>query len=84
MSGRTAARSPSRALRHLGVHRLAPFGFVFVGKQFTYRVARLNGEPAVLEYVSGHVFAATFCETDGERILAMYRVLNPEKLTHVG
>ena len=53
------------------------------GKQFTYRVARLNGEPAVLEYVSGHVFAATFCETDGERILAMYRVLNPEKLTHV-
>jgi len=53
-------------------------------KRFTYRVVRLNGEPAVLEYEDGHVFAATFCETDGERLSAMYRVLNPEKLTHVG
>ena len=53
------------------------------GKRFTYRVVRLNGEPAVLEYASGHLFAATFCETDGERLSAMYRVLNPEKLTHV-
>ena len=53
------------------------------GKGFTYRVVRLNGEPAVLEYASGHLFAATFCESDGERLTAMYRVLNPEKLTHV-
>jgi hypothetical protein len=37
----------------------------------------------VLEFVSGRVFAATFCETDGERVVAMYRVLNPDKLTHV-
>ena len=35
------------------------------------------------EYVSGHVVATTFCETDGERVRAMYRVMNPEKLTHV-
>ena len=42
-----------------------------------------NGEPAVLEYRSGELFAATFCDTDGERVSAMYRVLNPEKLTHV-
>ena len=53
------------------------------GKESTYRVVRLNGEPAVLEYLSGRLFAATFCETDGERLSAMYRVLNPEKLTHV-
>jgi RNA polymerase sigma-70 factor, ECF subfamily len=53
------------------------------GEHFSHRVVRLNGEPAVLEYVSGHLFAATFCETDGERLCAMYRVLNPEKLTHV-
>jgi RNA polymerase sigma-70 factor (ECF subfamily) len=50
---------------------------------FTRRVARLNGEPAVLEYLSGGLFAATFCETDGKRFSAVYRVLNPEKLTHV-
>jgi RNA polymerase sigma-70 factor, ECF subfamily len=53
------------------------------GSHFTYRLARLNGEPAVLEYASGHLFAATFCATDGDRVVAMYRVLNPEKLTHV-
>jgi len=52
-------------------------------EHFTYRMVRLNGEPAVLEYFSGHLFAATFCESDGERLTAMYRVLNPEKLTHV-
>jgi RNA polymerase sigma-70 factor (ECF subfamily) len=53
------------------------------GKVATYRLVRLNGEPALLEYMAGHLFAATFCETDGERVSAMYRVLNPEKLKHV-
>jgi RNA polymerase sigma-70 factor (ECF subfamily) len=46
----------------------------------TYRPAWLNGEPALLQYQSGKLFAALFCETDGARILAMYSVLNPEKL----
>jgi hypothetical protein len=27
--------------------------------------------------------SATFCETDGEQVSAMYRVLNPEKLKYV-
>ncbi|BDG03128.1 RNA polymerase sigma-70 factor [Anaeromyxobacter oryzae] len=54
------------------------------GMHTTYRFVRLNGEPAVLEYMSGRLFAATFCETDGARVHAMYRVLNPEKLGHVG
>jgi RNA polymerase sigma-70 factor, ECF subfamily len=53
------------------------------GDRHTYRLARLNGEPAVLESVSGHVVAATFCETDGQRVRAMYRVMNPDKLTYV-
>ena len=44
--------------------------------------ARKN-ELAVVEYEGDRVFAATFCELDGDRISAMYRVLNPEKLTHV-
>ncbi|HET7457459.1 MAG TPA: RNA polymerase sigma factor SigJ [Gemmatimonadaceae bacterium] len=49
-------------------------------RPFTYRLARLNGEPAVVQYVGDRVFAATFCETDGERLTALYRVMNPEKL----
>jgi RNA polymerase sigma-70 factor (ECF subfamily) len=53
------------------------------GEHFTHRIVRLNGEPAVLEYFAGRLFAATFCDTDGERLSAMYRVLNPEKLRRV-
>ena len=53
------------------------------GGRWTYRLTHLNGEPAVVEYEGERVFAATFCELDGDRISAMYRVLNPEKLTHV-
>ena len=47
---------------------------------FTYRLARLNGEPAVVQYLDGRLFSATFCKTDGDRIVALYRVMNPEKL----
>lgn len=54
------------------------------GHPFTYRMATLNGETAVVHYLGGRVFAATFCETDGERITALYRVMNPEKLGLVG
>jgi RNA polymerase sigma-70 factor (ECF subfamily) len=51
---------------------------------FTYRMRRVNGEPAVVSYLRGQLFAVTFCEVDGGRMSALYRVMNPEKLTHVG
>lgn len=44
------------------------------------RMERFNGEPAMVSAHAGGVFAITFCETDGERIVALYRVMNPEKL----
>jgi RNA polymerase sigma-70 factor (ECF subfamily) len=50
---------------------------------FVYRLETLNGEPALISYYNGNVFAATFCQTDGERITALYRVMNPDKLTQV-
>jgi hypothetical protein len=37
-----------------------------------YRVESMNGEPALVSYYQGKVFAATF-----------YRVMNPEKLTRI-
>jgi RNA polymerase sigma-70 factor (ECF subfamily) len=61
---------------------LVKLGEKFQG-QFTYRLIRLNGEPAVLETLPGRLFGVTFCETDGARLSAMYRVINPDKLTHV-
>lgn len=53
------------------------------GHPFTYAHAEINGEPAIVQYVGGRVFGVTFCDTDGERIRAMYRVLDPDKLTRV-
>jgi RNA polymerase sigma-70 factor (ECF subfamily) len=50
----------------------------------THRIAWLNGEPAIVTEVGGRVFAITAIETDGERIVAFYRILNPDKLRHVG
>jgi RNA polymerase sigma-70 factor (ECF subfamily) len=50
----------------------------------SHRIAWLNGEPAIVTAAGGRVFATTSIETDGERITAFYRVLNPDKLRHVG
>jgi len=53
-------------------------------RPFTYRIGHMNGEPALIMYTKdGKPFGVTYVETDGERILAMYRVLNPEKLGEV-
>jgi hypothetical protein len=32
---------------------------------------------------SGQVLGTTFIATDGDRIVAAYRILNPDKLRHV-
>lgn len=40
-------------------------------------------EPAVVTRASGRVLFTTSIDTDGDRIVAAYRVLNPDKLRHV-
>jgi RNA polymerase sigma-70 factor (ECF subfamily) len=50
---------------------------------FTYSFKHLNGEIALMMHEHGKLFGVTFCETDGERIVAMYRVMNPDKLAHL-
>jgi RNA polymerase sigma-70 factor (ECF subfamily) len=52
-------------------------------RRLSHRIVRLNGEPAALEYFSGALFAATFLEADGEKVSAVYRILNPDKLRRV-
>ena len=49
----------------------------------THEIVELNGEPAIASYRDGVVRLATAFETDGERILGVYRVLNPDKLAHL-
>jgi RNA polymerase sigma-70 factor (ECF subfamily) len=50
---------------------------------FTYHLGHMNGEPALIMYKDGRPFGVTYCETDGERILGLYRVMNPDKLGEV-
>jgi hypothetical protein len=50
---------------------------------WSHRIAWVNGEPAVVTLVGERVVFTTSVETDGDRIMAAYRVLNPDKLHHV-
>lgn len=49
----------------------------------THALRTINGEMAMATYVAGNLYAVTAFQTDGERITAVYRVLNPDKLTAV-
>ena len=48
-----------------------------------HSVAWINGEPAILTHEGDSLRCTTSVETDGERLVAFFRVLNPEKLRHV-
>ena len=47
-------------------------------------MALINGEPGRLRYVYGRIESAQAFVTDGERIVAIYAVRNPDKLRHFG
>lgn len=49
-----------------------------------HELTMLNGEPAALTLLEGRTLFTTSFETSGQRIVGVYRVLNPDKLQHVG
>jgi RNA polymerase sigma-70 factor, ECF subfamily len=49
-----------------------------------HRTAWVNGEAAIVSEVGGRVLCVTAFASDGERLTAAFRVLNPDKLRHVG
>jgi RNA polymerase sigma-70 factor (ECF subfamily) len=53
------------------------------GPRMTYRIATINGEPGLLRYVDGQLESANAVVTDGERIVAIYGVRNPDKLANI-
>jgi RNA polymerase sigma-70 factor (ECF subfamily) len=54
-----------------------------LGQRLQYRIATINGEPGLLRYVDGKLESANAVVTDGDRILAIYAVRNPDKLANV-
>lgn len=51
--------------------------------QIVYRIAQINGEPGLLRYIGGRLESAQTFVTDGERIVAIYAVRNPDKLAGI-
>jgi RNA polymerase sigma-70 factor (ECF subfamily) len=58
--------------------------FIVVARKLSGRITQailpINGEAGLVTYVDGIPFSVTSFETDGRSILALYNILNPEKL----
>jgi RNA polymerase sigma-70 factor (ECF subfamily) len=54
-----------------------------LGPRLAYRLTTINGEAGFLRYVDGQLESAQAVVTDGERILALYIVRNPDKLARI-
>jgi RNA polymerase sigma-70 factor, ECF subfamily len=51
-----------------------------LGGRLTQSVLQINGEPGLVSSIDGVPFSVISFETDGRSILAVYNILNPEKL----
>jgi len=58
--------------------------FLRLGDRLTYRLATINGEAGVLRYIDGQLESVQAFVTDGERIVSIYTVRNPDKLASIG
>lgn len=54
------------------------------GERLTQAILTINGEPGLITFIDGVPYSATSFETDGCSILALYNILNPEKLKGLG
>ena len=54
-----------------------------MGERLRYRIATINGEPGLLRYIDGPLESAQAVVTDGERIVAIYAMRNPDKLARI-
>jgi RNA polymerase sigma-70 factor (ECF subfamily) len=58
-----------------GLKRLVP-------KTLIRRLAQINGEPGLVNYLDGKPHSVLTIDVDGSRIRAIYVITNPEKLAH--
>jgi RNA polymerase sigma-70 factor (ECF subfamily) len=57
--------------------------FLRLGDRVSYRLATINGEAGVLRYIDGQLESAQAFVTDGEHIVSIYTVRNPDKLANI-
>lgn len=53
------------------------------GSKMSFRLADINGETGILRYFDGQLESATALVTDGEHIIEIYSVRNPDKLAGI-
>jgi RNA polymerase sigma-70 factor, ECF subfamily len=78
------ARAALRVLR--GAHKVARFGANVFRKHIAdieFRPILVNGEPGCAGFNGGRLFSVMTLRTDGERILDVFVVMNPDKLRSV-
>lgn len=69
-----------------GAYRIANLYWAMsrrLGDRVEYRMAHINGEPGLLRYVDGRIESAQAFVTDGQRIVEIYAVRNPDKLAGI-
>lgn len=69
-----------------GADRLARFFHVVArrfGSEITHEIALVNGTPGLLRYYNGKLDSVWTMVTDGQRILDVYTVRNPDKLAGI-
>jgi RNA polymerase sigma-70 factor (ECF subfamily) len=59
-----------------GLKRLVP-------KTLVRKLAQINGEPGLVNYLNGRPHSVLTIDVDGDRIRAIYVITNPEKLAHL-
>lgn len=55
----------------------------YIEAAFTTEITQVNGEPAILLRVEGHLFSVVSVTIEQQRILAIRVIANPEKLKHL-
>ncbi|MES2937253.1 MAG: RNA polymerase sigma-70 factor [Pseudomonadota bacterium] len=84
--GDGGGKVPSVAGGMLGAERITNLYWAHalrLGERLQYRIASINGEPGLLRYVDGQLESAQAVVTDGERIVRIYVVRNPDKLARI-
>jgi RNA polymerase sigma-70 factor (ECF subfamily) len=77
-AARNVVHGADRLVRlFLGLKRKAPEGM-------TREIVSVNGAPALVTRIHGHPYAVFSFATDGERLVAVYSTLNPDKLGRIG
>ncbi len=78
-----AARNIVRGQSNVARFIFGVLGKLPIGSKITTRITEVNGQPGVLTYVDGALNSVITLDFDGEQILAINAMMNPDRLGDV-